>query len=130
MEVSVYVPSDVDKIELVIVHSDNFYFSPVSRLHTYIEVIPDKPARESPPPPDVGDLNAPEHIKKLVWTRAKGVKGEWTFTFVPRSIAVPIPFREKVMVRYGGVITLTTEENRTIPLAIDVRRKIKGTLVY
>jgi len=127
-KVSVYVPAGVDEISLYLVHSDNYRIPRYCGLHTYIKVIPEKPARESAPPPDQGDLRGREHAKKLVWRYQKAVKGFWTFTLVPHHIGIPFVFREDVLLRYGGVVKLTTTRPRSTSLASEVRRNLKGKI--
>lgn len=127
-KISVYVPARVERIELFLVHSDNYSIPSFSGLYTYIEVIPDKPARESPPPPDQGYLKEREHTKKLVWQYEKGVKGFWNFKLVPHHIGIPLAFRENVLLRYGGVIKLITTRPRRTSLASEVRRNLKGKI--
>lgn len=127
-KISVYVPAGVDRIELYLVHSDNYTIPRFSGLYTYIKVVPEKPARESAPPTDQGDLRGREHVKKLVWLYERGVKGFWTFTLVPQHIGIPLAFREKVLLRYGGVIKLTATRPRYTSLASEVRRNLKGKI--
>ncbi len=122
--ISVYVPAGVDKIELFLVHSDDYSVEDGVGLYTYIEVVPDKPARESPPPPDFGDANGKEHVKRLVWNYQKGVKGLWSFTLVPHHIGIPAGLRQNVLLRYGGVLKLTTSRPRGTPLADEVKRNL------
>lgn len=124
-KVSVYVPAGVDRIELLLVHSDNYDVPSFPGLYTYIEVVPEKPARESPPPPAQGDLNGRVHVKRLVWHYEKGVRGFWFFTFIPHHIGIPYALRENVLLRYGGVLTLTTSRLRRTSLVSEVRRNIK-----
>ena len=124
-KISVYVPAGVDRIELLLVHTDNYDIPSTLGLYTYIEVIPEKPARESPPQPSQGDLNGREHVKRLVWHYEKAVRGFWFFTFVPHHIGIPYSLRENVTLRYGGVLTLTTSRARHISLASEVRRNLK-----
>jgi hypothetical protein len=128
-QVSVYVPAGVEKITLYLVHSDNYAIPTFPELNSYIEVIPDKPARESVPTPDLGNLNGREHVKRLVWKRKKGVKGIWTFTLVPHQIGIPYFFRKDVRLRYGGVIKLTTTRTRKSSLTEEVKRKLKGKML-
>jgi hypothetical protein len=123
--IAVYIPVGVDKIELFLVHSDDYNIANGLNLHTYIEVIPDKPARESPPPPDSGDLNGRGHVKRLVWRYQKAVKGEWSFTLLPHHIGIPFWLRQSVLLRYGGVLKLTSSRPRHTPLVDEVRRKLK-----
>jgi hypothetical protein len=124
-KISVYVPARVDRIELLLVHTDNYDIPSTLGLYTYIEVVPEKPARESPPQPDQGDLNGREHVKRLVWHYEKAVRGFWFFTFVPHHIGIPQSFRENVTLRYGGVLTLTTSRTRHTSLSSEVRRNLK-----
>ena len=123
-KITVYVPAGVERIELCLVHSDNYSIPSFCRLCTYVEVIPEKPARESAPPPDQGHLKGREHAKKLVWRYEKAVKGFWTFTLIPHHIDIPLIFREDTLLRYGGVIKLTTTRPRHISLASEVRRNL------
>jgi hypothetical protein len=123
-KISVYVPAGVDNIELVLVHSDDYSFQVDPGLYTYIEVVPEKPARESPPPPDRGELRGREHVKKLVWNYEKAVRGFWFFTLVPHHIGIPNSLREGVTLRYGGVLKLTTNRPRSTPLADEVKRNL------
>jgi hypothetical protein len=129
-KISVYVPVGVEKIELTVVHTDDYSYSPVPGLHTYIEVVPDKPARESPSPPDRGNLSGKAHVKKLMWSRTKGVKGTWTFTLIPRQIGIPYALRENITIRYGGVVKLSTNRQRSTSLASEVRRNLKETIIH
>ena len=129
-QVSVYVPAGVDKIELTVVHTDDYNYSPIPGLHTYIEVVPDKPARESPPPPDRGSLTGKQHVKKLLWSRTKGVKGLWTFILIPRQIGIPYALRGNITIRYGGVVRLSTNRSRSTSLASEVRRNLKGAIIH
>jgi hypothetical protein len=123
--VTVYIPAGVDKIELFLVHSDDYNVANGLGLYTYIEVIPDKPARESPPPPDIGDLNGKGHVKRLVWNYQKAVKGEWSFTLIPHHIGIPFGLRQSTLLRYGGVLKLTSSRPRQIPLVDEVKRNLR-----
>ena len=127
-KVEIYVPAGVNTIELCVVHSDNYRIPVFPGLYTYMEVVPDKPARVSAPIPDQGLLRAREHVKKLVWQRTKGVKGYWTFTLVPHHIGIPPDHRTDVQVRYGGVVKLTTTRPRRTPLVDEVRRNLRATM--
>jgi len=125
-EILVYVPAKVDRIELCLVHSDDYDIPSFLGLYTYIEVIPEKPARESAPPPDQGDLRGKEHAKKLVWHYQKAVRGFWTFKLVPHHIGIPVTFRKNITLRYGGVVKLTTTHPRTASLTTEIKRHLKG----
>jgi len=124
-KISVYIPAGVERIELYIVHSDNYELPSSSGLHTYIEVVPEKPARDSPPPPDIGYLNSREHVKRLIWNYQKAVRGVWFFTFVPHHIGIPFGLRQNVLVRYGGVLKLTTSRPSHVSLVEQIRRNLK-----
>lgn len=123
--ISVYVPAGVDQIELFLVHSDDYGISADPALYTYIEVVPEKPARETPPPPDQGDLNSRVHAKRLVWKYQKAVKGVWFFTLVPHHIGIPSALRPNVHLRYGGVLKLTASRSCRPSLTDQVRRNLK-----
>jgi len=124
-EITVYVPAKVDKIELYLVHSDNYHTSSFLGLYTYFEVIPEKPARVSAPLPDQGDLRSKQHAKRLVWFYQKAVRGYWTFKLVPHHIGIPGGLRENVLLRYGGVIKMTTTRERSFSLTNEIERHLK-----
>ena len=127
-KISVYIPVGVDKIELFLVHSDNYNIPSHLGLYTYIEVAPEKPARDTPPPPDIGDLSSKDHVKRLVWNYQKAARGVWFFTFVPHHIGIPLDKRENVTLRYGGVLKLTASRSGRISLIDELRRNLKEYL--
>jgi hypothetical protein len=126
-KLSVYIPGGVDKIELFLAHSDNYNIPSNLGLNTFIEVVPEKPGRDSPPPPDYGNLNSKDHVKRLVWNYQKAVRGVWFFTFVPHHIGIPFGIRDSVTLRYGGVLKLTASGSGRTCLIDELRRNLKET---
>lgn len=126
--IEVYIPGEVDRIELFLVHTDNYTIPSQLGLYTYLEVVPEKPARNTTPPPDIGDLSSKVHVKKLVWNYQKGVRGVWFFTLVPHHIGIPFDQRENVIIRYGGVIKLTPAQDSKTNLINELRRNLKEGL--
>jgi hypothetical protein len=121
--IAVYIPGGVDKIELTLVHSDNYNISSHLGLFTFIEIVPEKPARDTSPPPDIGDLSGREHVKRVVWNYQKAVRGVWFFMLIPHHIGIPYDKRENVILRYGGVIKLTTSSSSKTNLIEELKGK-------
>jgi hypothetical protein len=130
--IMVYIPSGVDTIEMVVVHSDNYDIPSRLGLNTYLEVVPEKPARDTKPPPDSGDLNGQSHVKRLVWNyRAyETTKGVWFFWLVPHHIGIPAYLRDKVTLRYGAVIKLTAQQSKGTNLIAELRKELSEHLYY
>ena len=122
----VYIPSGVDQIELILVHSDNYDIPSRLGLNTFIEVVPEKPARDTKPPPDFGDLFGQVNVKRLVWNYKahETTKGVWFFWLVPHHIGIPAWYRDKVSLRYGAVIKLTSHQRRGPSLIKELRRNL------
>lgn len=121
------IPTDVCKIELFIVHSDNNYLTAVPCLNTYLKVYAYKEGNETSAVkldnPDV--LDKKSHMKVFKWwfTRTS-MQGIWTFVIRPETAVDMHPEHEKnTTVRYGCAILLTSRSNdRVVPLSEELHR--------
>lgn len=111
-EVKVFVPGEIQTIELFLNHSDNYRMRAFPSLNTYLKVITEKPGKQGSVKPYFGHPSSRTHVKKLVYNYKRNIKGNWYFKILPVSIGIPRSEQDTVVVRYGGVINLISKRPR------------------
>ncbi len=120
------VPDGIGKIDLCLVHSDNFQKSAIPSLNTYLELEARKTGRQSAVvPTDKRVISARTNIKLLTYRfKSRSMGGTWRFTIIPETTTRLHPEdRKNISVRYGCAILLTRRSSR--PSLYSVNQEIK-----
>lgn len=128
-EIKVFVPADIGKIEIFLVHSDNYRFNTLPRLNTLINILAEKPGKMGSVKPRFGRPSSQTHVKYLLYEYKRNIKGDWFFRFLPAGIRMPAREREDVMIRYGGVIKMTAKKPRSGVSQSVVRGLERGRII-
>jgi hypothetical protein len=128
--VSIPVPEGVRRIEMCLVHSDDFYDDDEPSLDTFLRVNARKEGRPSGRVEAESDKevqNKRSYIKYLVWKYKKRDMGAtWNFDIIPETTKDIDPLkRTKTNVRYGCAIRITSSRPEVYPLAHLVRQMMK-----
>jgi hypothetical protein len=127
--IPVQVPSGVGRIDLCLVHSDNYDGMVEPSLDTYLQVKAWKSGREGSPVPSVQESiqHSKVNIKFLSWQfEKKSMEALWTFEIIPESTVELAPsVRREVKVRYGCAIMLTSRVSRLSPLSERIRQAMR-----
>lgn len=127
--IPVQVPSGVGRIDMCLVHSDNYDGMVEPSLDTYLQVKAWKSGREGSPVSSIQESlqRSKVNIKFLSWQfERKSMEALWTFEIIPESTVELAPsVRRQVEVRYGCVIMLTSRTSRLRPLSEDIRRAMR-----
>ncbi|MDE1840724.1 MAG: S8 family serine peptidase [Thaumarchaeota archaeon] len=109
-EFTIKVPSSTGRIDLCLVHSDDFQLSNFPALNTYLRVDAWKTASES----KVEVKNPLENdkatnVKRLsYWFTKWNMEGKWTFKIYPElTTKIASRYRKDVKIRYGAAILLS-----------------------
>jgi len=127
--IPVQVPSGVGRIDMCLVHSDNYDGMVEPSLDTYLQVKAWKTGREGTPVPSIQESiqNSKVNIKSLSWKfERRSMEGLWTFEIIPElTIELPPSVRKEVVIRYGCAIMLISRTSRLSPLSEDVRQAMR-----
>lgn len=107
---NVIVPKGVDRIDICIVHSDNFKRSVSPSLNTYMQIVAQKTGSDSPvPPTDPDAMQSKTNIKFATYRfRKKSMEAIWSFDLIPDITSGVRPqYRNEIKVRYGCAILLS-----------------------
>ena len=125
--ISIPVPEGVKRIEMWIVHSDDFYDFDQPSLDTYLRVNAYKEGRPSSRVRAVSDKqiqNKKSYAKFLTWSyKVRDMGGTWNFDIMPETTGDIDPSkRVNVKVRYGCLIRITSSRSEVQPLTYLVRQ--------
>jgi hypothetical protein len=120
--VSVPVPAGTKRIDMCIVHSDNYTLSEPT-LDTYVQIHARKSGSASIVPPlNKDEENKREYVKYFRWSfKRKSMEGAWDFDIFPKTTEfIDEENKKSIILRYGCVILLTAQSRRFRPLTEDV----------
>ena len=129
-KVPIQVPNGIRRIDMCLVHSDNYDGIIEPSLDTYLRVKAWKTGRETSPVPSLDESmqDSKVNVKFLSWQfEKKSMEGVWTFEIIPEATVDFSPNdRKTVVVRYGCAIMLTSKQSRLSPLSEDIRRAMRA----
>lgn len=109
-EFTIKVPFSTGRIDLCLVHSDNFQLSNFPALNTYLKVDVWKTASASKVEPNNPFENdKATNIKKLYYSfRRWSMEGKWTFKIYPElTTKIASRYKKDIEIRYGAAILLS-----------------------
>ena len=116
-EIFIKVPnSSIEKITLCLVHSDDYGWSNVPSLNTFLTVESRKTGSDSlVDPVNPEDILKKTNVKFLHYSfERKSMEATWRFRIKPELINGLAPkYRKQVSVRYGCAILLSRKKNQT-----------------
>lgn len=121
-EFVVKVPSSTGRIDLFIVHSDNFSRTTLPTLNTYLKVDVWKTASESKvDPKNIAELSRITNVKHLFYSfDIHNMEGKWTFQLHPAlSAKIASRYKHEIKVRYGCVVLLSRKESRNKAISMN-----------
>ena len=126
--VEIWVPSGVGRIDMCLVHSDNYSTISEPSVNTYLRVNAWKTGREKTPVPpnNASEQKAKACVKFLRWSfKRNSMEGRWRFHIFPESTEfIDYSTRKNVMVRYGCAILLTTRQAKLNAVSLtDIARR-------
>lgn len=134
--VTIPVPDGVRKIEMCLVHSDDFYDDDEPSLDTYLRVNAWKAGRPSGRVPAENDKviqSTKSYVKHFVWGYKKSMGATWNFDIIPETTREIDPLkRTNTRVRYGCAIRITTTKQSVYSLAnqvVQMMRQWEGASV-
>ena len=113
-EISIKVPFSVNKIDLCLVHTDDFQLTNIPYLNTNLKVDVWKSASGSKVPPDNLDgLEKITNIKHLTYSfKQRSMEGRWTFKIYPQlNSKMPSKYRDNLIVRFGVAFLLSRKSS-------------------
>lgn len=112
-EIHVRIPKFIEKIEMFVVHSDNYTRVICPSLNTFLKVYAYKTGREtghvSLDNPE--ELGKKSHMKVFRWSfERRSMEGDWTFVIRPETTADMLAeHRRQTTIRYGCAILVTAK---------------------
>jgi hypothetical protein len=124
--IRIFVPEGVRRIDMCVVHSDDFEEVTEPSLDTYLQVTAHKHGRPSSPVPCTNNAviqNKKVYAKFLTWEYPRRDMGAtWDFEITPYPTREIDPrLRKNVAVRFGCVIIITRKKPRVYPLTDKVK---------
>lgn len=124
--IRISVPEGVRRIDMCLVHSDDFAETTEPSLDTYLRVTAHKHGRPSSPVPCSNDAvvqNKRVYAKFLTWEYPhRDMGATWDFDITPYPTREIDPrLRKNVVVRFGCVIVITRKKPRVYPLTDRVK---------
>lgn len=128
--ISIPVPEGVRRIEMCIVHSDDFYDDDEPSLDTFLRVYAWKEGRPSSRVKAESDKeiqNKKSYVKFFVWKyETRDMGATWNFDILPATTKDIDPLkRAKTKVRYACTIRITSKRSDVYPLTHSVRQIMK-----
>ncbi len=127
--VTIPVPDGVRRIEMYLVHSDDFYDDHEPSLDTYLRVNAWKAGRPSGRVPAENDKvlqSLKSCVKHFVWKYKRSMGGTWNFDIIPGTTMEIDPLkRSNTKVRYGCAIRITSTKPSIYSLANQVVQMMK-----
>jgi hypothetical protein len=128
----IFVPKEVNRIDICIVHSDNFSRTVAPSLNTYMKVIAFKTGSDSPvPPKSLAAVNQRTNIKFVSYSfKKKSMEAIWSFNLIPDITNSVFPrHRNEIKVRFGCAILLTRSGSTLEQLSLtEVMRNMRESL--
>lgn len=116
-EIFIKVPnSSIEKITICLVHSDNYSWSNVPSLNTFLNVEARKTGSDSVvEPTNSNEADKKTNVKFLNYSfERKSMEATWRFKITPELINGLAPkYRKQVSIRYGCAILLSRKSNET-----------------
>jgi len=109
-EISIDVPFSVHRIDLCLIHSDDFQLSNIPYLNTILNVDVWKTASGSKVKPDnIEELDKITNVKFLTYSfKQRSMEGKWRFKIYPKLTSkIPAKYRNELEVRFGVAFLLS-----------------------
>lgn len=128
--ISVPVPEGVRRIEMLLVHSDDFYDEDQPSLDTFLRVNAYKEGRPSSRVPAESDKqiqNEKSYIKSFLWRyKTRDMGATWNFDIIPETTIDIDPVKQaNIKVRYACLIRITSSRSNVLSLTYQVRQMMK-----